>query len=62
MNLWCDVHGKNHRFTPGQVERIAYTLQAALADAEAKEKVFDRPTLICLEEVEGWSSIRRASR
>jgi hypothetical protein len=56
MNLWCDVHGRNHHYTPGETERIAYTLQAALADAESKGQVFDRPTLICLDEAVGWSN------
>lgn len=55
MILWCDIHRENHRFTQGEVERIAYTLQAALADAESKPQVFGQPTPICLNEVSGWS-------
>ena len=33
--LFCQKCGRNHRFEPGQAERLVYALQAALADVMA---------------------------
>lgn len=37
VNLACDIHMANHRFTTEEVERIVYALQGMLFDAQRDE-------------------------
>jgi hypothetical protein len=52
VNLWCDVHRRNHRFTPSAVERIVYALQTMVLDVERDGPLplSGEPQMVCLDE------------